>query len=40
MVLNTDHIVQAHVIFAIESTAINGAYFPDIKSNYLIPALE
>lgn len=40
MVLNTDHIIQADIVFLIESTGINGAYFQDIKSNYLIPALE
>ncbi|XP_055384563.1 mediator of RNA polymerase II transcription subunit 25 [Condylostylus longicornis] len=28
------------VIFVIEGTAINGAYMNDLKTNYLIPALE
>lgn len=31
---------MADVIFVIEGTAINGAYINDLKTNYLIPALE
>ncbi|KAF6199713.1 hypothetical protein GE061_006011 [Apolygus lucorum] len=30
----------ADVIFAIEGTAINGAYLGDIRTNYIVPALE
>ncbi|CAD7077038.1 unnamed protein product [Hermetia illucens] len=32
--------IMADVIFVIEGTAINGAYINDLKTNYLIPALE
>lgn len=35
-----DHVVQADVIFLIESTAVNGAYIADLKTNYIIPSLE
>ncbi|XP_045479240.1 mediator of RNA polymerase II transcription subunit 25 [Harmonia axyridis] len=35
-----DHNLQADVIFVIESTAVNGAYINDLKTNYIIPALE
>lgn len=30
----------ANVVFVIEGTAINGAYLPDMKNNYIIPTLE
>ncbi|XP_008546945.1 mediator of RNA polymerase II transcription subunit 25 [Microplitis demolitor] len=41
MVVNaTEHGMQADVIFVIEGTAANGAYFNDLKTNYLIPTLE
>ena len=32
--------VSADVVFVIETTAVNGAYFNDLKSNYIIPTLE
>lgn len=35
-----EHHLPADVIFVIESTAINGAYINDLKSSYIIPALE
>lgn len=31
---------MANVLFMIEGTAINGAYLPDMKNNYIIPTLE
>lgn len=40
VVCPAEHGLQADVIFVIESTAINGAYLNDIKSHYIIPALE
>lgn len=40
VVCPTDHSLQADIIFAIEVTAINGAYINDIKTNYIIPSLE
>ncbi|XP_044583269.1 mediator of RNA polymerase II transcription subunit 25-like isoform X1 [Cotesia glomerata] len=41
MVVNTtEHGMQADVVFVIEGTAANGAYFNDLKTNYLIPTLE
>ncbi|XP_046405213.1 mediator of RNA polymerase II transcription subunit 25-like isoform X3 [Ischnura elegans] len=41
MVIATfDHSLQADIVFAIEGTAINGAYLNDIKTNYLIPTIE
>ncbi|CAB0020241.1 unnamed protein product [Nesidiocoris tenuis] len=38
VVSNND--TSADVIFAIEGTAINGAYLGDIRTNYIVPALE
>lgn len=32
--------VQADVVFIIESTAVNGAYLHDLKTNYIVPTLE
>jgi len=31
---------QADIVFVIEGTAVNGAYFNDIKEKYIIPTLE
>jgi mediator of RNA polymerase II transcription subunit 25 len=36
----TEHGMQADVVFVIESTATNGAYLNDFKTNYLVPTLE
>lgn len=35
-----EHGMQADVVFVIESTATNGAYLNDFKTNYLVPTLE
>lgn len=35
-----DHSLQADIVFIVEGTAINGAYINDLKTNYIIPALE
>lgn len=32
--------VVANVIFLIEGTAINGAYMPEMRNNYIVPTLE
>ncbi|XP_071442630.1 mediator of RNA polymerase II transcription subunit 25 [Hetaerina americana] len=40
VIANFDHSLQADIVFAIEGTAINGAYLNDIKTNYLIPTIE
>ena len=41
MVVSTiEHNMQADVMFVIEATASNGAYFNDFKTNYIIPTLE
>lgn len=38
MVASND--IVANVIFLIEGTAINGAYMPEMRNNYIIPTLE
>lgn len=35
-----EHGLQADIVFVVEGTAINGAYIHDLKTNYIIPALE
>lgn len=40
VVCPAEHGLQADVLFVIEATAVNGAYLNDIKSHYIIPALE
>ena len=35
-----EHGMQADVVFIIESTASNGAYLNEFKTNYIIPTLE
>lgn len=36
----TSNDIVANVVFLIESTAINGAYMPEMRNNYIIPTLE
>lgn len=38
MVSSSDMV--ANVVFLIESTAINGAYMPEMRNNYIVPTLE
>lgn len=40
VVCSSEHGLQADVLFIVEATAVNGAYLNDIKSHYIIPALE
>lgn len=40
VVCSAEHGLQADVLLVIEATAVNGAYLNDIKSHYIIPALE
>ncbi|KAJ8683500.1 hypothetical protein QAD02_019292 [Eretmocerus hayati] len=35
-----EHGIQADVVFVIESTASNGAYINEFRTNYIIPTLE
>ncbi|XP_058806987.1 mediator of RNA polymerase II transcription subunit 25-like isoform X2 [Phymastichus coffea] len=40
MIGSNEHGMAADVVFVIESTASNGAYLNDFKTNYMIPTIE
>lgn len=40
MIVPNEHGMAADVVFVIESTASNGAYLNDFKTNYLVPTIE
>ena len=40
MVPGTSDDPQADIIFVVEGTAVNGAYINDLKTHYIIPALQ
>lgn len=40
MVPGTSDDPRADIIFVVEGTAVNGAYINDLKTNYIMPALQ
>ncbi|KAM8707098.1 hypothetical protein ACLKA7_011235 [Drosophila subpalustris] len=38
--MEVDQLTLADVVFVIESSAINGAYINELKTNYILPTLE
>ncbi|XP_022903004.1 mediator of RNA polymerase II transcription subunit 25-like [Onthophagus taurus] len=38
--MNGVQTLQSDIIFVVESTAINGAYINDLKTNYILPCIE